>query len=349
MSGYRTASSSSLSESFVSPAGPHHFDFPPPLGYDIMPQRAVQPMGPPGFGTSPDGVVPRQYGSSGYGYPFNSLPIPSDQPVMGTPLIQASSAPAHTSVFNHPSDPTQHQFTQYGTLSFPPWTNIQDSPSYPMMTTTSLPGQPAAPISAVELPEQLDIKPFIQEEPAHIYPRREPEQNLSHVDPPRFTPPTQLRPSHTLSSVDSARSLRSIRSSPDPGEAPPPSMFVDPNSPYTYDEPPPKHSALFSALTVPPMAVVDPMDGLTARLGEFLFTPMEPPKARAKEQEKVQGQDGPARKRKQSISRDRREAEGAGTALVQQRLEPDGLTDSAREQLSVSAARKRGIELTSAA
>jgi hypothetical protein len=96
------------------------------------------------------------------------------------------------------------------------------------------------------------------------------------------------------------------------------------------------------------MAVVDPMDGLTARLGEFLFTPMEPVKAKATQQEKVQGQDGLARKRKQSISRDRREAEGAGTALVQQRLEPDGLTDSAREQLSVSAAFKRRTELISA-
>lgn len=332
----RNISSSSVSEALISPINPPTFfgqSFPPRFGTDVMlpGHHASIPMGPPGFATSPDGMGPQNFMTSAYNYPFTSQPLPSAPAVVPTPQTEIP-APTHPQSDQSASNTTH--FSQYGTLSFPPWATVQTSSPYAMPAQLMSAPQ-TAPIHTVPLPDTFDIKPQISSSEAQV------PSSYTYCNPSEFyrRPPEQIPepPARARQGTgQSADSLRSLRSTPDPNEAPPPSMMVDPNSPYTYAFPPPQHNVLYTVGENRPKLSIDPMDGLTARLGEFLFAPSDPPPMPKMGTQRPE--EGSAKRRKPSMSSERRDAGVPSMALTQQQAESDGLTGSARDQLSVHSA-----------
>lgn len=275
---------------------PYH-TFPPRLGWDTILQK-------PGF--SAQTASDRPLLPEGYPHPFPSVPV-------------QGSAPSQAVGDSTGQPNTPAQFAQYGTLSFPPF-KANDSPSFMPMPPHSLAPTP----QNSGLTDGPDVKPYVPS-PESSQPgySRHPEFRIPNQ--PTASGP---RVPYRQASLASSGSIRSVRGTPDINEAPPPNMMVDPSEPYMYDVPPPKHSALFTAFDQIPRAAIDPIDGLTERLGEFLFAPVTPPASGSDSGGK---KESAPKRRKQSVGGEKREI--PGMSLIQPRAETDGLTDAAREHL----------------
>lgn len=315
----RTDSSSSLGENLTTPQNisfPFNTpSFPPRVGHDNIytAQQGVQPMGPPGFSTSPDLMAHQQYQ---YQYPFTTRPHET------MPLFHNihPPIPAHTPSF----DPSGVHFAQYGTLGYPAWNNSHETPSYSAMPTP-IPQTPVQPIPSYHIhpSDSIDVKPILPITPT--YPNHSPAESLS---PPTVGSSNGAQGRGHPEKFRSASSLRSMRSTPDPAEPPPPSMWVDPNAHYPYDKPPALVSTLYMGQK--PSRSVDPIDRLTAQLGEFLITPGKAPSTSGMYTGTDATTSGSKRK-KDGSNTEKREREAS--ALVRPIMEYDGLTNERREEL----------------
>lgn len=258
-------------------------------------------------------------------------------PPQSAPHRPEASAPAHT---------LQH-FEPYMDLSFPPYSTStmetiqpQNANMYGVPGSLTLAQPQAAPQqypSVFQPPtDNTDLSRKTSVVGASVLglsDAAEPNQS-SVANKPNFI---ALNGIHTLAQhqhrVISGKSPlspwtdRSARSTPDPTAPPPPSSVHDPRSPTPYLSPHPNASSMYN--TLPTTNQIDPIEGLTERLGEFLFSPASASPTKqgessvAKKKSKVQTSNGQIRP---STSR---------SSLWQPARESDGLTEAARNSLSV--------------
>jgi hypothetical protein len=119
-------------------------------------------------------------------------------------------------------------------------------------------------------------------------------------------------------------SPRSARPTPpDPSAPAPPSSLTDPRSPSPYVTVPPMPAAMYTSIRE--TSHMQPIDGLTERLGELLFSPHE---------DSIEATVGSVKKRRSMGFKSGSASKSApGMALYRPVMETDGLTESARELL----------------
>lgn len=139
-------------------------------------------------------------------------------------------------------------------------------------------------------------------------------------------PQTNLprRPPVMASLPKTGISPRSARPTPpDPSAPAPPSSLTDPRSPSPYVTVPPMPAAMYTSIRE--TSHMQPIDGLTERLGELLFSPHE---------DSIEATVGSVKKRRSMGFKSGSASKSVpGMALYRPVMETDGLTESARELL----------------
>lgn len=183
------------------------------------------------------------------------------------------------------------------------------------------------------------------------YPSTGTAPHVSQVPAPTFTspPPPSTNASTTemtnaQQKASAAQFFRAARqssqphtlsaaSTPESHVGPPLHQTVDPAVTAQYERPLPKPGMMYGIPRARVMVTnkIDPVDGLTERLGEFLFNPLSegsPPGTGASQRD-----DDGAKKKRRGVNENTSPTKAVNNGLM--RVESDGLTESARTTLYV--------------
>lgn len=297
---------------------------------------------------------PSKYISESY-LDFNQSPHP--QPIPSTDTQQATEPPFNMSLaqnfFPFGENTQVDYYTQFDEVRRQIKSQVQSAANTPPRTGTQLEG--TAPLQQsfdnASFPAHTSRPPPLYEEglfdftsgllsqTAETTPRSTHHQFTHNTPTDRSGTPTSSSDPHSRirqipRQGSTPKSTASNISSPDSAIVGPPlNSTVDPNSPNPFGRPLPSHAMMYGQQSITAaqkihVSHIDPVEGITESLGEFLFTPDQGQK------EQVNSSTGP--NSAGEISKRRRAGTGdtvrpRSKSLI--KVESDGMTDAAREVL----------------